>query len=106
MIDTAYDRNWNPHKTLPNGQAPEGFQVPYYDRIVEAAKKLQLRVPHSRLVGWDMSVSDTGEPILIEANLDYPEIYFHQLGGGPIIKDPALFEDVMSFAFRKNAQEI
>lgn len=100
MIDTAYDRQWKPHGILPNGRSPEGFEVPCYDRLIDAVKNLQYRIPHSRLTGWDMAVSETGEPVLIEANMDYPEIYFHQLGGGPLIKEAALFEEVMSFVFK------
>ena len=100
MIQTAYDRDWHPHSTLPNGQEPGGFEVPYYDRIIEAVKMLQYQVPHSRLAGWDMSISENGEPILIEANLDYPEVYFHQLGKGPIIQSPELFDEVLRFVYR------
>lgn len=102
MIQTAYDRDWKPHSLLPNGQEPGGFEVPYYDRIIEAVTRLQYQVPHSRLVGWDMTVSEEGEPVLIEANLDYPEVYFHQLGKGPIISDPDLFDEVMHFVYKTN----
>ncbi|MBR6095572.1 MAG: hypothetical protein IKP82_01320 [Oscillospiraceae bacterium] len=101
MVQTAYDRNWRSRPTLPNGEAPGGLEIPFYDQIIETVRKLQYRVPHSRLVGWDMSVSEDGEPILIEANLDYPEVYFHQLGKGPIIWDPVLFDDVMEYVFHK-----
>ncbi len=100
MIDTAYDRNWNAHDVLPNGQKPGGFAVPEYERILETVKRLHFRISHSRLVGWDMTVSEDGEPILIEANLDYPEVYFHQIGSGPVITDPELFSDVMTFVFK------
>jgi len=97
MIGTAYDRDWRPYKKLQNGIPVRGFEVPYYDRIIDAVIRLQYRVPHFRLVGWDMTVSEDGEPIMIEANLDTPEIYFHQLGTGPLIKDPDLFCEVMDF---------
>lgn len=100
MIKTAYDRDWHPKTLLPNGQVPNGFEVPFYGRIIEAVEKLQYQVPHSRLVGWDMTISEEGEPILIEANLDYPEVYFHQLGKGPIISNPDLFDEVMGFVYR------
>ncbi len=100
MIRTAYDRDWQPKSVLPNGKEPEGFEVPSYGRIIEAVTRLQYQVPHSRLVGWDMTISEEGDPILIEANLDYPEVYFHQLGKGPIISDPELFDEVMGFVYR------
>lgn len=101
MIGTAYDRDWNPHLSLPNGMELKGFQVPFFDRIVETVLQLHGSMPHFRLIGWDMTVSEDGEPILIEANLDTPEIYFHQLGGGPVIQDPELFDEIMRYVTRK-----
>lgn len=85
---------------LPNGQTSRGFEVLYYDQIIEAVKMLQYQVPHSRFIGWDMSISENGEPFLIEANLDYPEVYLHQLGKGPIIQNPELFDEVMRFVYQ------
>ncbi len=97
MIDTAYDRDWKPYKSLPNGFVVDGFEVPSYNRIIETVMRLHPRVPHFRIIGWDMTVSEDGEPIMIEANLDTPEIYFHQTGGGPLIKDPELFKEIMDY---------
>lgn len=97
MVDKAFDRDWKPYHSLPNGFVVKDFEVPYYDRIVETVTRLHRRMPHFRIIGWDMTVSQDGEPTLIEANLDTPEIYFHQLGGGPIIQDPQLFEEIMCF---------
>ncbi len=98
MADKAYDRDWRPYAELPNGIRVKGFEVPYYKRIVDTVLELHYRMPHFRIIGWDMTVSEDGEPILIEANLSSPEIYFHQLGGGPLISDPKLFDEIMSFA--------
>ena len=101
MTEKAFDRDWRPYTTLPNGMAVRGFEVPYYDRIVDTVLNLHYRVPHFRIIGWDMTVSEDGEPTMIEANLDYPEIYFHQLGGGPLIRDPKLFDEIISFVTGK-----
>ncbi len=97
MNKFAYDKDWNPHTELPNGIHLEGYQVPYFDRLIETVTKLHYKVPHSRIIGWDMTISEGGEPILIEANLDYPEIYFHQLGDGPVFKDKALFDEILGY---------
>lgn len=101
MVDKAYDRDWHPYTELPNGMAVKGFTVPYYDRIVDTVLKLHYRMPHFRVIGWDMTVSEEGEPIMIEANLSSPEIYFHQLGGGPLIQDPELFDEIMRYVTQK-----
>ena len=101
MNKFAYDRDWNPHTELPNGIRLEGYQVPCFYRLIKTVKKLHYKVPHSRIVGWDMTISEKGEPMLIEANLDYPEIYFHQLGGGPIFKDKDFFDEILSYVVEK-----
>ncbi len=102
MVEKAFDRDWRPYTELPNGMKVKGFEVPYYNRIKETALKLHYRIPHFRIVGWDMTVSEEGEPTVIEANMDYPEIYFHQVGGGPLISDPKLFDEVMRFVTKKS----
>ena len=97
MIETAYDRDWYPHRQLPNGIKLKGYQVPNYEGIVNTVKALHYRVPHSRIIGWDMTVSETGEPILIEANMDTPEIYFHQIGMGPLFDECGLLDEIMTY---------
>ena len=96
----AYDRRWNPHTELPNGIVLEKYEVPYFGNLIEKAKQLHYKVPHSHLVGWDLTVSEEGEPILIEANLDFPEIYFHQLGAGPIFEDSGLFDEIVRYSIK------
>jgi hypothetical protein len=91
----AYDRDWYPHTELPGGLVLEGYRIPSYDKIVERVKQMHLRVPHTRFLGWDITVSESGEPLLIEANLRAPEIYFHQIGAGPLIQDEKLLKEIM-----------
>lgn len=97
LIRTAYDRNWYPHEVLPNGLAVEGFEVPHFDALIDAVKKMHFKVPHARIMGWDMTVSEAGEPQLIEANMDNPEVYFHQLGAGPIFAGTGLLDEIMTY---------
>ena len=97
MIKHAYDRDWHPHTQLPNGIVFEGYQIPNYADIIETVKKLHYRVPHARIIGWDMTVSENGTPVLIEANLDTPEIYFHQIGTGPIFDGCGLLDEIMTY---------
>ena len=101
MTKFAYDRDWNPHTELPNGIILEGYQVPCFECLIETVKRLHYKVPHSRIIGWDTTISENGKPRLIEANLDYPEIYFHQLGDGPVFKDKDLFDEILSYVTKK-----
>lgn len=61
--------------------------VPSYSNIVETVMDIHKCVPHFRLVSWDFSVREDGEPVLIESNLRYGELDFHQLNNGPVFGD-------------------
>lgn len=46
----------------------EGYQIPYYDKAVEKVKELHYSLPLFDLIGWDISIDEGGEPVLIEWN--------------------------------------
>ena len=54
------------------------------DRVIAFVDKAALRIPHFRLVSWDIALREDGEPVLIEANFYDGEIDFHQLNNGPL----------------------
>ena len=66
---------------------------------METIKKLHPFIPHFRMVSWDFSVNEDGMPILIEANLMYGELEFHQLCNGPIFGDDT--EEILKEVFSK-----
>ncbi len=45
-----------------------GYRVNEYPKVVEAALKLQAMVPELGTVAWDLTIGESGEPVLIEAN--------------------------------------
>ena len=47
-----------------------GFQIPYWDAILEMVKKAALLHPQNRSIGWDVVVTEKG-PGLIEGNHDW-----------------------------------
>ena len=53
----------------------------------------------SRLTSWDLSVNENGEPILIEVNLAYGGLFFHQIANGPVFGD--LTEDIIREVIKK-----
>ena len=61
--------------------------IPDMDKVIDFAGKAALRIPHFRLVSWDIAVREDGEPVLIEANFFDGEIDFHQLNNGPLFKE-------------------
>ena len=58
--------------------------IPGMDKIIAFVEKAALRIPHFRLVSWDIALREDGEPVLIEANFYDGEIDFHQLNNGPL----------------------
>lgn len=48
-------------------QPIEGFQIPFWEDVVEICKEAALKVPDVRCVGWDVAISEKG-PLLIEGN--------------------------------------
>lgn len=46
----------------------EGYQIPSYNKAVEKVKELHYSLPLFDLIGWDISINEEGEPILIEWN--------------------------------------
>jgi len=47
-----------------------GFQVPYWDEIIDMVKKAAKKHPQNRSIGWDVVVTEKG-PGLIEGNHDW-----------------------------------
>ena len=46
----------------------DGYKIPYFDRAIDAVKRSHFDLPFFDLVGWDVSISPDGEPILVEWN--------------------------------------
>lgn len=61
--------------------------IPSFEELIATVKKAHAKIPHFRLVSWDMAVDSDGVPNLIEANLFNGEVDFHQLNNGPLFKD-------------------
>lgn len=62
--------------------------IPNYDLCLEMVKRLAPRLGRvSRLTSWDLSVDEQGRPVLIEVNLAYGGLFFHQIANGPVFGD-------------------
>ena len=99
FLRTAYDKMGFPCTELPNGIRFEGYQIPGYDKAVELVKMTHPKLAHFKLIGWDISVTAQNEPVLIEANLDVPELAFHQFAEGPVFGNSDLLRQVLQFTY-------
>ncbi|MBD5311275.1 MAG: hypothetical protein HDS13_03820 [Bacteroides sp.] len=61
--------------------------IPNFSEVVEIVKREAKKHPHFRLISWDIALDQDNQPVLIEANLKYGELEFHQLNNGPIFGD-------------------
>ena len=51
-----------------NGRYDAGFRIPAMDKIRSQVRMLHPRLAHFRWIGWDWTVDEEGEPVLIEFN--------------------------------------
>ena len=57
--------------------------IPNFEKVIKKAKELALTLPYLRLIGWDFTIDEEGEPVFIEMNT-LPGIYIMQLCNGPV----------------------
>ncbi len=81
----AYNVKGNTWEKHPDtGLVFEGHTIPAFEKCMDLVQHLHVQIPHFRLVSWDFTVNEAGEPVLVEANLHYGQLDFHQLCNGPI----------------------
>ena len=94
----AYDYEARKHICDSNAKPFEEIIIPSYGRCVEIVNALARRfVSLSRLISWDLAIDEKGNPLLIEFNLTYGGISFHQFCNGPILG--SLSDDILSDVF-------
>ena len=76
------DSKWLTHH--PGGTKFSEIKIPSYDRVIAAVKKAHKDVPHFRIIGWDFSIAESGEPVFIEYN-GAPGM--NQVSCGPLFGD-------------------
>ncbi len=62
------------------GHIMPGFQVPYWDKVLDMIRRAAVTVPHIGYVGWDIAITEDG-PELVEGNINYPGNTVIQLDG-------------------------
>jgi len=74
---------FNPSKAYTVSQSGvtfDGYQLPCFDNVIDTAKELHTHVPQIPIVGWDLTVNDKDEVVLIEMNAPCG---LHQSAAGP-----------------------
>lgn len=71
-------------KALPSGAEICGVKIPHFDKVVAMAKSMHLVLPHFGIIGWDFTIDENGEPVMIELNVDCPTCESLQFCNAPI----------------------
>lgn len=88
LKETAYSAKGIKFQKHPtSGIEFKDFIIPNFEKIKELVTQQAKLLPHFRLVSWDIALNEYDLPILIEANLHFGEIDFHQLNNGPLFGD-------------------
>jgi hypothetical protein len=62
----------------------DGFMIPEWTRIVDISLRVQKSFPCYRLLGMDVALDESGDPVLIEIN-DSPDLLFMENACGPLL---------------------
>ncbi len=78
----------------PAGTVFEQIRIPSYEQVIAVIHKAHKDIPHFRILGWDFSIDQEGDPVLIEYN-GAPGL--NQVSCGPLFGD--LTESVLDAIF-------
>ena len=87
LRDTAFNGNLMQYHEHPaSGVAFADCIIPNYEKCVSLVKGLAPRLSRvSKLLSWDLTIGENGEPVLIEVNLSWGGSV--QIAGGPVFGD-------------------
>lgn len=70
-----------------NGHKFSDFKIPNFEEIKKFAIALHTRIPMCAIAGWDISLDEFNNPILIEVNLNWPSTFPQLCCGEPAFGD-------------------
>lgn len=63
---------------------PDNKKIPFWDEMAALIKENAAKLKHLGRIGWDITVSADGKPVVIEYNLECPGPFLSQIAGGPL----------------------
>ncbi|NLP33675.1 MAG: hexapeptide transferase [Clostridiales bacterium] len=82
----------------PGGAVFKDIKIPSYDRVISEIRRAHKNIPHFRIIGWDFSIDEAGDPVFIEYN-GAPGM--NQVSCGPLFGE--LTESVLDAIFNNQA---
>lgn len=87
LSDVAYDGSGKIYTKHPQGFEFSKGYIPCYDKILNVIKEQHKKLPYFGLISWDFTVDEEENPVMIELNLSWCGLNFHQLHHGPLFGD-------------------
>ncbi len=83
----------------PQGCRFEDVTIPNFKSCCDIVKKLAILMnAFSKLISWDLAIDKHGNPVLIENNLTFGQLDFHQICNGPILgNDLNFIQEVFNY---------
>ena len=66
------------------GRKFEDIKLVAHAKICEEIKKAHKLLSRFGVISWDFAVDENGDPVLIEYNLNYPDVMIYQMNNGPL----------------------
>ena len=101
LHNVAYNHYGQRFDEHPSGLEFKDRKIPNFDKLLEKVKETHEKYGHFRLVSWDTTIDEKGEPILIESNLRNGGPFLHQYNYGPIFGN--LTDQVLEEVFGRKA---
>ena len=86
-------------KNMPqtdSGVSLDNYQIPSFPQVLDFVKDLHSRLPYFKLIGWDISVDKSGNPVMIEWNRSAE---LSQVAHGPAFGDYT--EEILANALKE-----
>jgi Sugar-transfer associated ATP-grasp len=100
LNDHATTKYFTKHDVHPvTGKAFRGFVIPGWQAACEFVKRLHQQLLYFESVSWDITINSDSQPCLMEINLTFQEINFHQVNNGPLYGD--LTDEVLTRVFSR-----
>lgn len=65
----------------------KGQQIPFFNNALKEVEAIHKTFPHYTLIGWDISITQNGQPRIIEWNAGHTDIKFTEAAIGPTFKE-------------------
>lgn len=103
LNNDGFDSNGLFYENLLYKMVGHDVIIPNINQIKDLVMKAAQRIPHFKLIGWDIAIDEKYEPVIIEYNITSLAPDFLQLNGIPFFEDNT--ENVLEKVFVKKIEK-